>query len=117
MGNAPPRNAAVKARNSQVRAVQTASETPRHGYDLIRAIREKGWAGGAGSVYPLLGALEAAGFIAGRDEGERRTYELTEKGRKLLEEPAADIGVFSKMTVRKRARGTGVRKCAIRRRG
>ena len=30
------------------------SETPRHGYDLIREIREKGWAGGAGSVYPLL---------------------------------------------------------------
>ncbi|MFY9719564.1 MAG: PadR family transcriptional regulator [Candidatus Cybelea sp.] len=70
------------------------AEAPRHGYDLIRAIREKGWAGGAGSVYPILGALEAAGYIAGRDEGDRRTYELTEKGRKMLEEHAAEIGRF-----------------------
>ncbi len=68
------------------------AELPRHGYDLIRAIRERGWGGGAGSVYPLLAALEAAGLIAGRDEGDRRTYEVTEKGRKLLEEHAADIG-------------------------
>jgi DNA-binding PadR family transcriptional regulator len=70
------------------------SEMPRHGYDLIREIRENGWAGGAGSVYPLLAALEAAGFIAGRDEEGRRIYELTEKGRKMMEERWADIGRF-----------------------
>ena len=69
-------------------------EMPRHGYDLIREIREKGWTGGAGSVYPLLAALEAAGFIAGRDEEGRRIYELTEKGRKMMEERWADIGRF-----------------------
>ncbi|MGB6523166.1 MAG: PadR family transcriptional regulator, partial [Candidatus Cybelea sp.] len=50
--------------------------------------------GGAGSVYPLLAALEAAGFISGRDEGDRRIYELTDKGKKMLEERAADIGRF-----------------------
>ena len=38
-------------------------ELPRHGYDLIRAVREKGWGAGAGSVYPMLAALEAAGLI------------------------------------------------------
>ncbi len=70
------------------------AEVPRHGYDLIRTIREKGWGGGAGSIYPLLGALEAAGLIAGRDEGERRTYEITEKGRRLLEEHAAELRRF-----------------------
>lgn len=70
------------------------SEIPRHGYDLIREIREKGWAGGAGSVYPLLAALEAAGFIAGRDEDGRRIYELTQKGRKMMEERWADVGRF-----------------------
>jgi DNA-binding PadR family transcriptional regulator len=74
--------------------LKLVAELPRHGYDLIRAVREKGWAGGAGSVYPLLGALEAAGLIAGRDEGERRTYEITDKGKKMLEEHAADIGRF-----------------------
>jgi DNA-binding PadR family transcriptional regulator len=71
------------------------AEMPRHGYDLIRAFREKGWGGaGAGSVYPILSALEAAGLITGRDEGDRRTYEISEKGRRLLEEHAADLGRF-----------------------
>lgn len=70
------------------------AEVPRHGYELIRAFREKGWGAGAGSVYPLLAALEAAGLIVGRDEGDRRTYEISEKGRRLLEEHAADLGRF-----------------------
>jgi DNA-binding PadR family transcriptional regulator len=70
------------------------AELPRHGYDLIRAVREKGWVGGAGSVYPLLAALEAAGLITGRDEGERRIYEISEKGRRLLQEHVADFEGF-----------------------
>jgi DNA-binding PadR family transcriptional regulator len=70
------------------------AEMPRHGYDLIRAFREKGWRGGAGSIYPILAMLEAAGLITGRDEGDRRTYEISEKGRRLLEEHAADLGGF-----------------------
>ncbi len=71
------------------------AEEPRHGYDLIRAFRHKGWAaGGPGSIYPLLAGLEEEGLIAGRDEGERRTYELTEKGRRLLDEHGGDFGAF-----------------------
>ncbi len=66
-------------------------ELPRHGYDLIRAVREKGWGTGAGSVYPLLAALESAGLIVGRDEGDRRVYDVTEKGRQTLGERAADL--------------------------
>jgi DNA-binding PadR family transcriptional regulator len=68
------------------------AEMPRHGYELIRAFREKGWGAGAGSVYPILSALEAAGLIVGRDEGDRRTYEISEEGRRLLEEHAKDLG-------------------------
>ena len=66
-------------------------ELPRHGYDLIRAVREKGWGGGAGSIYPLLSALEAAGLVAGREDGERRIYEVTEQGRRHLGEHAAEL--------------------------
>lgn len=66
-------------------------ELPRHGYDLIRAVREKGWGIGAGSVYPVLAALEAAGLIAGREEGDRRIYEITQRGRELLGEHAAEL--------------------------
>jgi DNA-binding PadR family transcriptional regulator len=69
-------------------------ELPRHGYDLMRAVREKGWGGGAGSVYPLLGALEAAGLVTGREEGDRRIYEITEQGRRLLGEHAAELERF-----------------------
>lgn len=66
-------------------------ELPRHGYDLIRAVRERGWGAGAGSVYPLLAALESAGLIAGREEGDRRVYDITEQGRRLLGEHAAEL--------------------------
>jgi DNA-binding PadR family transcriptional regulator len=66
-------------------------ELPRHGYDLIRAVRAKGWGAGAGSVYPILAALEAAGLVAGREEGERRIYEITQRGRDLLGEHAAEV--------------------------
>lgn len=68
------------------------AEMPRHGYDLMRVFREKGWGAGAGSIYPILSALEAAGLIVGRDEGERRTYEISDQGRRLLEEHAKDLG-------------------------
>ena len=66
-------------------------ELPRHGYDLIRAMRQQGWAGGPGSIYPILAALEAGGLIRGRDEGGRRIYEITEQGRRLLGEHAAEL--------------------------
>jgi DNA-binding PadR family transcriptional regulator len=54
-------------------------------------VREKGWGAGAGSVYPVLAALEAAGLIKGRDEGDRRVYEITPRGRELLGEHAAEL--------------------------
>jgi DNA-binding PadR family transcriptional regulator len=66
-------------------------ELPRHGYDLIRVVREKGWPGGPGSVYPILAALEAGGLVTGRDEGGRRVYEITDRGRELLGEHAAEL--------------------------
>jgi DNA-binding PadR family transcriptional regulator len=70
------------------------AEESRHGYDLIRVFRDKGWGGGGGSVYPVLSTLEEEGLIAGRDEGERRTYEITEKGRRLLDEHGDDWSTF-----------------------
>lgn len=70
------------------------ADEPRHGYDLIRIFRNKGWGGGPGSIYPLLAGLEEEGLIAGRDEGERRTYEITEKGRGFLKERASHVEAF-----------------------
>lgn len=62
------------------------AEGERHGYDLIRFFQSWGWTGGAGSIYPLLAGLEEEGLVESRDEGGRRTYTVTEKGRRLLSE-------------------------------
>ena len=61
----------------------------RHGYDLLREIRERGWGmPGPASIYPVLAMLETAGFVAGRDEEGRRIYQLTQAGREFLAEHA-----------------------------
>lgn len=70
------------------------ADQSRHGYDLIQIFRRRGWGGGPGSIYPLLASLEEEGLIAGRDDGDRRTYELTEKGRRHLDEAAGHVGEF-----------------------
>jgi DNA-binding PadR family transcriptional regulator len=70
------------------------ADESRHGYDLIREFRRKGWPGGPGSIYPLLAALEEEGLISGRDEGERRTYEVTDKGREHLREHEVGFANF-----------------------
>lgn len=61
-------------------------EGRRHGYDLIRFFQSWGWSGGAGSIYPVLAGLEAEGLVESRDEGGRRNYRLTDKGRRVLHE-------------------------------
>ena len=71
------------------------AESDRHGYDLMRLFAEKGWrAPRPGSIYPILNALEEEGFLTSRTEGERRVYEITEKGRRHLEEHTAHAGEF-----------------------
>jgi len=61
----------------------------RHGYDLLREMRERGWGmPGPASVYPVLSMLEATGLVKGREEGGRRIFELTETGRTFLAEHA-----------------------------
>lgn len=68
-------------------------DEPRHGYAIIEALQER--SGGAlnlptGTVYPALRRLERAGLVesawstvGGR---ERRTYQLTGSGRRMLSE-------------------------------
>jgi len=68
------------------------ADESRHGYDLIREFRRKGWPSGAGSIYPLLAALEEEALITGRDDGERRMYEVTDKGREHLREHSGGLG-------------------------
>ena len=61
----------------------------RHGYDLLREMRARGWGTpGPASVYPVLAMLETAGLVQGREEDGRRIYELTKAGRDFLADHA-----------------------------
>lgn len=66
-------------------------EKPMSGADIIRAIEEKTsnrWRPSPGSVYPLLSWLLESGYTRELPEDEPgvRRYELTDAGKKLLEE-------------------------------
>lgn len=66
------------------------AEKPRHGYEIIRELEDR--FGGAyspspGTVYPTLSLLEDLGYARARaEEGNRKVYEITDEGRKYLEE-------------------------------
>src|SRR5690242_5978705 len=65
-------------------------EKPRHGYEIIKELEDK--FGGAyspspGTVYPTLSLLEDMGYArAVTEEGNRKVFEITDAGRKYLEE-------------------------------
>jgi PadR family transcriptional regulator, regulatory protein PadR len=75
---------------------------PRHGYAVMEALRES--TGGqldlpTGTIYPALHRLEAAGLIVGSwsvvGGRRRRSYVLTEAGRKALSGRRADWRDFA----------------------
>lgn len=64
---------------------------PQHGYAIIEALQERSngvLALPTGTVYPALRRLERAGLVAGTwstvGGRERRTYQLTDAGRRVL---------------------------------
>ncbi|SEW22581.1 ArsR/SmtB family transcription factor [Halobacterium jilantaiense] len=50
-------------------------EKPRHGYMLAKELGVQG-----STIYEHLEQLDDAGYVAGREEGRREVYELTQKG-------------------------------------
>jgi DNA-binding PadR family transcriptional regulator len=59
-------------------------ESPRHGYDVIRALEDRFlglYAPSAGTVYPRLARLETEGLVTSADEDGRRVYRITDAGR------------------------------------
>jgi len=71
------------------------AETPRHGYDLIRAIEERtggAYAPSPGVVYPTLTLLSEMGLIAEQvAEGARKLFAVTPEGTRHLEERAEEV--------------------------
>lgn len=61
----------------------------RHGYDLIKQIEEMSggsYAPSPGVVYPTLTYLEEAGHVQAEEDGNKKSYSITEDGRAYLEE-------------------------------
>lgn len=80
----------------------TLANGPRHGYAIKEALRMD--SGGqfdlpTGTVYPALHRLERAGLIGGNWSvvagRRRRSYELTDAGRRALEAGRADWRLFA----------------------
>jgi DNA-binding PadR family transcriptional regulator len=71
------------------------ADEPRHGYDLIRAIEELTsgeYAPSPGVIYPTLTLLQDMGLIEeAKAEGPRKAFQITDDGRKHLEDKADEV--------------------------
>jgi DNA-binding PadR family transcriptional regulator len=80
-----------RKRRGDVRAalLRLLAEEPRNGYQLMQVIEERSggrWRPSPGSVYPTLAQLEDQGLIRVTEQAGTKLYEITDAGRKHLEE-------------------------------
>src|SRR5689334_20289788 len=64
-------------------------DKPRHGYEVMKELEEQlhgCYSPSPGTVYPTLQWLEDEGLVMAKDVEGKKVYEITEAGRKFLEE-------------------------------
>lgn len=62
------------------------SEEPMTGYSLMNAIKDcSGKKPSSGSIYPILAELNEEGSITCKEEGRKKTYTITAKGKKSVQ--------------------------------
>jgi DNA-binding PadR family transcriptional regulator len=67
--------------------LQHLSKRPLAGYGLIKEIFDAtGWKPSYGSVYPILEHMHKEGLVTFKQEGKRKTYLITAKGKAALQE-------------------------------
>jgi DNA-binding PadR family transcriptional regulator len=69
-------------------------ESPRHGYEIISLLRDRFlgvYSPSPGTIYPRLARLEEEGLVTHTEEGGRKVYRLTDKGRQELRERSTDL--------------------------
>ena len=79
------------------------ADSPRHGYDLIRAIEDLtggAYAPSPGVVYPTITLLDEMGLIEEQQsEGAKKRFAASDEGRAHLAENAAVVdGLFARLT-------------------
>lgn len=70
-------------------------EEPRNGYGLMQEIEQRSqgaWRPSPGSIYPALAQLEDEGLVRSTDGEGRKAFELTDEGRKHVEERREELG-------------------------
>ncbi|GHC75663.1 hypothetical protein GCM10007079_11210 [Nocardiopsis terrae] len=69
-------------------------ESPRHGYEIISLLRDRFlgvYSPSPGTIYPRLARLEEEGLVTHTEEGGRKVYSLTDKGRAELRARSGDL--------------------------
>src|SRR5579862_2902965 len=64
-------------------------DQPRHGYDIIRELEQRSggmYTPSAGAIYPTLQLLEDMGAVTSAQQDGRKTYTITDEGRRILSE-------------------------------
>jgi len=82
------------AADLQLLILALLAETPRHGYEIIKALDERSngyYSPSPGMVYPALTYLEEIGRATVEAEGTRKLYRITADGRSHLEANRAAI--------------------------
>jgi DNA-binding PadR family transcriptional regulator len=87
-----------RARRGDVRAATLLllEEEPRNGYQLMQEIEERSggvWRPSPGSIYPALAQLEDEGLVRSDETAGRRAFQLTDEGRKYVEENREALGI------------------------
>jgi DNA-binding PadR family transcriptional regulator len=86
-GDAFNRGRKVSSQDLQLLLLAMLADKPAHGYELIKALEtlSKGfYTPSPGMVYPALTYLEELGQLSVTQEGNRKSYTLSETGREFL---------------------------------
>ena len=70
------------------------AEQPMHGYELMRRLEDRSggiYRASAGTIYPTLQQLEDEGLVTSELRDGKKTYSLTESGRRELRERGDDV--------------------------
>jgi DNA-binding PadR family transcriptional regulator len=77
-------------------------EGPRNGYQIMSEIEERSggaWRPSPGAVYPALQQLADEGLVEAEESGGRRTFSLTDAGRRhIAENPESARAAWQSMT-------------------
>jgi DNA-binding PadR family transcriptional regulator len=91
-------------------------ERPMHGYQIIQEIEERSdgaWKPSPGSVYPTLQLLADEGLIGVNESNGRKTYSLTDEGRRVAETAADQPAPWETQSARDGGRAGALPKAGI----